>query len=121
MISNAAFDQVNLIVTGGTAALNGANLLTSLTLSSGTLDGSGDATVSDAFVWTGGSMIGSGKTIIAASATGSISTSTVKYLSRTMENSGELTYDGTELAFGLNGQASGVLINQVGGSLAVVG
>ena len=61
-------------------------------MTGGTLSGTGNITATDSFVWTGGAMTGSGKTVIAGTATGTLlPTYDYLYLARTLENAGQTT------------------------------
>jgi hypothetical protein len=63
------------------------------TLSGGTLSGPGNLTVTSAMDWTDGSMVGGGKTIIAAGATLNVPGSNTKHLdNRTIANAGVFTW-----------------------------
>ena len=79
-------------------------------------------TVTEALGWTGGDMRGSGKLVLAASGTGTISGTGIKILGRTFENAGTLTYDGSNLRFGPDNLIStGVLHNLPGGTFYALG
>ncbi len=103
-------------VLGGTLNLNSASAISSLELSAGTLGGSGVLTVSSGLTWSAGNMAaGSGKTVLGAAGTGTISGSGNKWLSRTLENNGTLDYTGSNLLFGFAASQAGVLSNLSGG------
>ena len=89
--------MVNL--SGGTNYLAG-DVLGTLTLSSGTLAGSGDLTVRGTLNWTGGTMSGAGKTVIAAGGALNINAggSTVT-LARVLENNGTANWTSGVLYF----------------------
>ena len=71
---NGSFSTTaSLGISGGTVNGNGAVTFASVALSGGTLAGSGDVTVSGAMNWTSGTMSGAGKTIIASTASLSLS------------------------------------------------
>ena len=73
--------------TGGTANFNFAADTNTLTLTTGTLSGSGNLTVNDQFTWNGtGLMGGSGTTIVPAGATLSITTTSTKEFQRTLQH-----------------------------------
>jgi hypothetical protein len=94
-----------VIITGGTANFSGTGLImpATVSLSSGsTLNGSSELTVLDEFNWTGGTMSGSGRTVIAPGATFNITTASVHFLSggRTVENGGTMRWSGGFLTMG---------------------
>ncbi|MBN1934093.1 MAG: hypothetical protein JW934_05490 [Anaerolineae bacterium] len=86
------------IASGGALTINGAFTL------AGTLTGDGDVTVNGGMDWTGGTLSGSGKTIIAPGATLTIDGSSYKSLSgRTIQNQGVATWSGTADIYGSGG------------------
>jgi phage baseplate assembly protein gpV len=66
------FDPTHAEVSGGTLTLNADATPHNVSLSSGTLDGSGTLTVDGSLSWAGGSMGGSGTTVIGSTGTLSI-------------------------------------------------
>lgn len=74
-----------LSISSGTLFLNAASTIPTLQLSGGVLDGSGDLTISGAFPWTGGIMAGSGRTIVGAAGSATISGPAFRLLSRRLE------------------------------------
>ena len=73
--------------TGGTANFNFAADTNSLTLTSGTMSGSGNFTVNNQFSWNGTStMTGSGTTVVPAAANLTISTTAIKEFRRTLQH-----------------------------------
>ena len=87
-----------------------------MNLTGGSLGGTGIITVTSALNWSGGNMAaGTGKTVLAATTTGTISGAANKWLSRTLENSGSLDYTGTNLLFGFAAAQAGVIDNLLGG------
>src|ERR1700691_1840844 len=91
-------DEGSLAVSGGSLELAGsseASSVASLTLSGGLLTGAAELQVSGSFAWTGGTMSGSGSTVLGSSATGSIdpgSGAAVALTERTLSNHGDLTW-----------------------------
>ncbi len=109
---DGALSVANMEINGGAAVINTNPSVQSLTMSAGSLAGAGILTVTVTLTWTGGNMAAStGKTVLAGSATGTISGAGNKYLSRTLDNAGTLTYSGTNLAFGFAASQAGVLNN----------
>lgn len=78
----------DLAITGGTLLLASSSRMASLTLASGELGGSGDLMITGSLTWTGGTMDGSGKTTLAAGASGSF---TYAPLAREFDNAGAVT------------------------------
>lgn len=94
-----------LIISAGTANFSGTGLIMPATVSLGsgsTLGGSSALTVLNEFNWTGGTMSGSGRTVIVPGATLNISSSAVHFLSggRTVENAGTILWNGGFLTMG---------------------
>jgi hypothetical protein len=112
---NGAYTVPITRITGGTAIINVNFSAVTLEITFGTLDGSGNVTVNTTFTWTGGTMQGSGKTTLSAPTTGTISTTSSKFLGRILENSGNLSYTGTNFWFGPTSTAAGTLNNLAGG------
>jgi len=94
--------------------------LSSLTFSSGNLQGSGNVTVSNTFNWSGGTMGAGARTVIAAGATANLTTTIVKGVNRTIDNSGTINYSGNSLLFGSGGLV-GVINNLPGGVFTASG
>ena len=87
-----------VIISGGTANFDGTGAVTPavVNLSSGTLGGSQVVTVGSAMNWTGGTMSGSGRTIIPAGVTLNVANASAVTLGRTLENGGTVLWtDGT--------------------------
>jgi hypothetical protein len=103
-----------LAISAGTVTLNGANSVPSLTLSGGTLAGTGNLTVTSALNWSAGTMADGARTILGASSTSSITGGSTKGLNRTLDNSGTITYSGSQLAFGLGNSVPGIINNLAG-------
>ncbi len=85
-------------MTAGTFTIAATSQLSDFALSTGTLTGSGDVTVSGPMTWSGGTMDGMGRTIIAATGTLSL-TNTTHNLNRTLQNDGAATWTAGILTF----------------------
>src|SRR4051812_15066781 len=80
-----------LSISSGTVSFAGNVTLSDLTLNSGALTGSGDVSVNGALTWSGGTMTGTGRTIVANTGTLNIN-NTVHDLLRTLQNDGTGTW-----------------------------
>jgi hypothetical protein len=99
------------MLSGATVNFNSTSAVPVVNFSSGTLGGTALLTVLNEMNWSGGSMIGSGRTLIAPSATlNLINPGTVLLTTRTLENAGTVLMTG---AGGLNGSA-GLITNRPG-------
>src|SRR5579884_2481027 len=85
--------MVQSLTTSDTLSISAGSLVTSapsqianLVLAGGTLDGTGDVTVTNTLTWDAGTMTGTGKTILPASATLSLQTTSDKTLQRELDN-----------------------------------
>jgi hypothetical protein len=109
------------IFSGGVMNIEGDLTVGSLGIGAGALNGSGDVTVTHYFVFTQGSMNGSGRTIVGPDATGGLYTTSSKAInnSRVLENRGELVYSGNGLVFGLSGAGSGRIVNAAGATFEI--
>jgi hypothetical protein len=117
---DGALSVASLRVLGATVDVNSNASVTSLEVTGGSLGGSGVLTVTSTLTWSGGNMAaGTGKTVLAATGAGTISGASNKFLSRTLENSGTITYSGTNLLFGFGAGQAGVLDNLVGAIFSV--
>jgi hypothetical protein len=90
------------------------------TLRRGTVNGAGTLTVTNSLSFSGGVQSGTGKTVIAAGATGTMTSASPKFLGRILENNGTLTYSGSGFQFGISG-GPGVLTNLATGVLNLSG
>lgn len=89
-----------LVISGGSLELTNslveeASRIHSLILEGGTLTGAATLNVSEAFTWTGGTMSGSGATVLESGASGSINPGSgvsVALTARTLSNDGDLTW-----------------------------
>ncbi|WP_181416766.1 hypothetical protein, partial [Nitrospira lenta] len=103
-IFNGTLTPNELIISNGTATLNGPTTLPKLTFQFGTLTGTGDLTLTGASTWSGGTLSGTGRTLIAS--TGSLDITSGVTLSRVLENQGTATWTAGGLQFN-----SGQLLN----------
>jgi hypothetical protein len=86
-----------MILSGGSASFDGTGPVapSTLTLSSGTLEGSNVVTVGSAMTWTGGSMSGTGRTAISPGATLTMANpSALTINNRTLDNGGTAVWTG---------------------------
>jgi len=120
-IGNTMASPMMSVSGGGTVNLNAPQSVPSLTLTSGTLQGNGDVTVTGTFNWSGGMMAGAGRTILGNGATGNLTGSNTKSLNRTLDNGGAINYPGTALFFGVGAAVPGVINNLAGGVFTVTG
>jgi hypothetical protein len=100
-------------ISGGTANFSGTGLVSPsfVNLNGGALGGSSTVTVNNLMSWTGGSMTGSGRTIIPAGATLNVANpGTVQLNTRTLENGGTVLWTGA----GNLGLSGGVITNRAG-------
>ncbi|MEK7717697.1 MAG: hypothetical protein AAB322_08115, partial [Pseudomonadota bacterium] len=94
-ITAASFDAGSISKTAaGTVTLDATTTTSALTLSSGTLQGSGNITVNTggAFTWTSGTLSGTGSLTVNSGATLAISTAGNKALNRPIVNNGTITF-----------------------------
>ncbi len=96
---NAICTNNTITISGGTANFSGSGLVSPaiINLSNGTLDGSAPVSVNNAMSWTGGTMSGSGRTIIAPGATLNIANAAgvgALLNTRTLENGGTVLWTG---------------------------
>jgi hypothetical protein len=101
-----------MIISGGTASFDGTGMVapSTLTLSSGAFGGSNVVTVGSVMNWTGGSMSGTGRTVIPPAATLNIaSAGFLSITSYTLDNGGTALWSGGTI--GMNG---GVITNEAG-------
>lgn len=110
-----------LTFAGGTANFDGSGTIAPNNLNlNGTLGGGNTVTVSSAMNWTGGTMTGSGNTIIQPGAILTVATFTgyggVNQVTRTLDNRGMVVWGGGN--WGLNG---GIITNDVGASFQIQG
>ena len=112
-----------LQVNGGTFSLTSStdsSSTTSLSLVGGTLDGAATLMVSGTFAWSDSTMRGTGKTALAATATGTI-TGGDEYLGRILENAGNLAFSGNRMIVGVSASESGVINNLAGATFTASG
>lgn len=94
-------------ISGGTATFNGVSTVAALNLNSGTLAGSAVLTVLNQMNWSGGTMSGAGRTVIAPGAT--LNPNNNVTLNRTLENGGTILWTGGNIAM-----ATAVITNRPG-------
>jgi hypothetical protein len=109
-----------LDISGGTVSFDGNSIVAPNTVNlNGSLGGANTVTVGSVMNWTGGSMSGSGQTIIRPGATLNIAGFTgyggVFMFDRTLENAGTVVWGGGNLGL------SGVITNDAGASFQVQG
>jgi len=111
------FDET-LRLSGGILTVNGSLAVRNFTQSGGTLAGSGSLTVSEAFAWTGGTMTGTGRTVLGAGTEHSLSGGATKVIreGRTLENFGTVTMSGGTLQYA---QTPATVINRAGAEWVV--
>jgi len=99
-------------INAGTVTANTNFAVSNLDLINGTLDGTGTVTISNAMNWSGGTMSGSGRTIIPVGATLNLAISSgVGLNARTLENGGTVLWTGAG-NFGMN--FGSVITNRAG-------
>jgi hypothetical protein len=105
-------------ISNGNWTFNANQVFQTLTLSGGSLRGTGTVTVTNSFTWTGGSMLDAGKTLLAATASGTISGGNNKDLAvnRVLENAGTLTVSGGTVFFNRDSFGGGAVINNLAGA-----
>ncbi len=119
---NDVISREKIELASGTMTIEGtASIENDFILKGGTLAGGGEFTVSVQFAWSGGNMEGTGTTVIASGATGTISGTANKWLGRTLQNAGTVDYSGTRLYFGRAAGLVGVIDNLAGGRFDVTG
>jgi hypothetical protein len=102
-------------IIGGTLIGNTTLMVGNLDLSTGTLDGTGAVTISNAMNWTGGNMSGSGRTIIPPGGTLNLSNAgAVVLITRILENGGSVLWTG---AGGMIMEVGAVITNRAGALL----
>jgi hypothetical protein len=95
-------------VSGATVTGNTTLTVANLDLTAGTVDGSGVITIEGTMNWTGGTMAGSGTTIIAPTALLNLSGSSGLFLARILENGGTVLWTGS------GNMGMGVITNRLG-------
>jgi hypothetical protein len=110
---NNSISPASLGPIGGALTLNANQTFDSITLNGGTLQGSGNLTLTGSNTWSSGTMSGTGKTTLAAGATISVATNAGVYLARTMDNAGTFNLAGVQnLMFSsstLNNLSTGII------------
>jgi hypothetical protein len=101
-----------MIISGGTASFDGTGMVapSTLTLSSGVLGGSNVVTVGSAMTWTGGSLNGTGRTVIPPAATLNMASGNgLSITGYTLDNAGTALWSG-----GIIEMNGGVITNEAG-------
>ena len=108
-----------LMISGGTANFDGTGTVAPalILLNNGSLSGSGTVTATDRMDWMGGSMEGTGRTVIPAGATLNADLPSFAILrARTLENGGTVVYTGAGILAVIGGA---VITNRAGASFLV--
>jgi hypothetical protein len=101
-------------VAGATLNVEGTSSVQNFELTSGSLTGAGNLTVTETMMWSGGTMTGTGSTAIAAGATLALSGNAAKQLgTRVLSNAGTVTWTGAGTLL----LSSGAVINNLAGAL----
>lgn len=90
-----ALTVTNLTVAGGTVTINPATSIPTVVLSSGTLNGSGQMTITNSFTFSGGTLSGASTTVIASGKSMTVSGTGSKNLGRAITNNGTIAFTGT--------------------------
>lgn len=102
---NGAWSGKTIDVAGGSVALNTSGTLPALTLSGGTLAGSGGLTVTGASTWSGGTIGGSGALTFDTGATVTMPGTSAATLSRPLLNNGTINFTAASSAMLIDGVA----------------
>ena len=102
---NNAWSGKLIDVAGGSVALNTSGTLAPLSLSGGTLTGSGNVTVSGPSTWSGGTIAGSGALTFGASATVTMPGTNAATLARPLLNQGTINFTASSSAMLIDGVA----------------
>src|SRR5205814_2794677 len=98
------------LINGGTAQFNSNDSTATLSMSSGTLGGTGTIAVTTSMSWTGGTMADAGTTVINAGAVLNIPVSSTKTIAaRTLVNNGSTICSDTGTS--INGSGNASIIN----------
>jgi uncharacterized repeat protein (TIGR01451 family) len=100
---NGAWSGMAIDVTGGSVALNTSGTIPALTLSGGTLAGSGNVTVSGPSTWSGGTIGGSGALTFGAGATVAMPGTSAMTLARPLLNNGIINFAAASSAMLIDG------------------
>lgn len=92
----------------------GVNTNFSFNNASAFIRGEGTLTLNGSSVWSGGSMIDTGRTVVASGTTLNIEGTSNKFLSRTLDNLGSITYQGSNFNFNFGGVNSVAILNNEG-------
>jgi hypothetical protein len=105
---NVLTSQESLVVTGGTLSVGRDSTVRELSIANGTVTGAGGVSIGETLNWTGGNLIGSGKTVIAATAEFNYSAGT-----RTTTRGFELTGPASILSGSLGLDGDGFIAGRV--------
>ena len=116
LLSEGQLDSLGrFMVTAGTATLNSPHTIAALTVTGGTLNGSGEVTATSQFLWQGGTLGGTGRFVLPTAATATLD-GLAKTLSKPLNIAGSAT-----LSIGALSVNGGSVEVSAGGSLALVG
>ena len=90
-------------------------------MSGGILTGAGTLTTDGALTWSGGTMSGTGKTVVSLGATLTLSSTNYKDLSRVLEVQGVADYTGSNLRFGVSQDSPGTIHTTTSGVFNAIG
>lgn len=123
-VINSLICNADMHLTGGELQISEEASLTALTLTDGSLGGSGNIVISDSFVWSEGTIGGTGTATLLHGAVGTLD-SLPKTLGRDFVNQGELNLDGDAqiVAVGekLNVLANHGILNKIGAGIGSIG
>jgi hypothetical protein len=117
----SAVNFTTLTATGSNVTFGVDYTLANLTISGSNLIGAGNVTVTNSFNFSGGSLVAGGELIIAAGATGNLTSSSTKGLNRTLRNQGTVNYTGVSLFFNFGASSHGRIENESGATFIVDG
>lgn len=101
-----------MVISGGSASFDGTGVVSpaTISLSGGALGGAQNVTALSAMSWTGGAMVGTGRTFIPPGVTLTISNpSFITLTTRTLDNAGTVTWSGANM-----NMSDGVITNEPG-------
>ncbi|MCP4853392.1 MAG: RHS repeat protein [Fuerstiella sp.] len=118
---NGGYAAKRIEIYGAEVTFNTGFSVAALEMVRGVLDVDGDVTVADTLSWSGGTMIGAGKTVLASGGRGTISGGWNKYLGRTLQNAGTIDYSASAFYFGPISGETGNFDNLSTGQFNVTG
>ncbi len=116
--AGAAYSGAGTLQLGGVQTFAAPLTIANPTTLTGTLAGAGNVTFTNSLLWAGGTMAGTGVTIIAPGATMAVTTAASHTLSRTLRNEGTLTLASTLTGFTLS---NGTLLNTGTATISMTG